>query len=80
MTGQSFAEWLAGWAPKYKPHVLADGRIGVIDSPDIAHGRTWLFGLSDYTVISVSGGVIWLQPGESQPAKWRRAEQSEGGQ
>ena len=45
---------------------------GIYDSPSIEHVRSWLFGLSDYTVRAVSGGVIWLIPGESAPHRWRR--------
>jgi hypothetical protein len=61
---QTLEQWINGWQPKYRPIVRETGAIGIHDTPDIDHGRTWLFGLSDYVVSSVSGGVIWLVPRE----------------
>jgi hypothetical protein len=57
-TDSFLGSWLRGH--KYRPILSRDGFIGIHDTPDIAHDRTWLFGLTDYRVHGVSGGVIWL--------------------
>lgn len=57
-TWMSLSQWLQ--RRKYRPILTVDGLIGIHDTADIAHDRTWLFALWDYRVSSCQAGVIWL--------------------
>jgi hypothetical protein len=64
MSGQTLEQWIAN-----NPRAIVHRRgnaVGVVDSRDIEQNRTWLYGLSDYVVSSLSGGTHWLIPRETK--------------
>jgi len=63
MTRQTLSEWHKSAGPKAERLIESHlPSIGVHDTRNIDHVRTFLWALSDYHVSTVSGGVIWLVP------------------
>mgnify|MGYP001606331381 CR=1 FL=1 len=61
------AQWLKQPGPdRYQPITAHSPSVGIHDVRAIEHSRTYLWGLDDYFVSSVSGGVIWLVPKRNQ--------------
>jgi hypothetical protein len=56
-------QWLKNpGASDYTPILSHAPSVGIHDTRAIDQVRTYLWGLSDYWVSSVTGGVIWLMP------------------
>jgi len=60
MAQQTLTEWNKSW----RCTLTQEGQDVIIrETPAMAHGRTWLFDLSDYRVVQANGnGIIRLTP------------------